>query len=121
MWRHVHAVAESKQPGHHHKNGDYAEESPHAEATGSHGGDFAVGGQAAESDEDADKHAHRNGVGERNGNGKEKDLRHAWQRSAVADHKFEYVSEIAGEKDEGENRRANQGVGDNFSQNVARE
>src|ERR1700688_1318599 len=121
MRRHIDAVAESEQPSHHHEDGDAAEKSPHAEAARTHGGNFAIRGKAAKSDEDANQHSHRNGVGERYRNSIEKDLRHARQRSAVADHKFEYAAEITGEKDKGENRRADQGVGDNFSQNVARE
>ena len=43
------------------------------------------------------------------------------QRGAVADDEFEDASEVASEENESENRRADQGVGDDFSQNVARE
>ena len=119
--REIDAVAESEQPGQHHENRNHAQEGPHPQAAGAHGGDFAVRGQTAESDEDADQHAHGNGVGKRDRHGKEKDFGYARQRSAVADHEFEDASEIAGEKDKSENRRADQGVGDDFSQDVAGE
>ena len=36
---------------------------------------------------------------------KEKISEHAGQRSAGADHQFENVAQVAGEKDEGEDRR----------------
>src|SRR5208337_1451384 len=94
---------------------------PYAQAAGAHGGDFAVRGQTAESDEDADKHAHGNGVGERAWDGEKKHLCYAGQWGAVAHHQFEDKVESAGEKNKSENRRANQGVGDDFSQYVAGE
>jgi hypothetical protein len=104
-----------------HENRDDAQEGPYAQAAGAHGGDFAVGSETAESDEDADQHAHGNGVGERDRDGEEKDFRNAGQRGAVADDQFEDASEVAGEQDESENGRADQRVGDDFSQNVAGE
>ena len=52
---------------------------------------------------------------------KKKIFGNARQRGAVADDQFENAAEIAGEKNESENRRADQGVGDDFSQNVAGE
>ena len=121
MWREIQAVTKCEYPGYNHEDRDDAQESPYPQAARMHGGDFAIGGKAAESDEDADQHAHRNGVGERYWNGEEKDLSDARKRSAVAHYKFENAAKVAGEKNKGEDPRSDQGVGDNFSQNVARE
>ncbi len=117
----IHAIGEREQPCDHNKNRDDAEKAPDAEAAGAHGGDFAIGGEAAEANEDADEDAHGDGVGERDRDGEEEDLGDAGERGAVADDEFENASEIAREKNEREDGCANERVGDDFSQDVASE
>src|SRR5271169_4757869 len=73
----IDAVTECEQPGDHDKDGDHAEEVPYAESAGAHGGNFAVRGQTAESDKDADQHAHGNGVSESTWDGVKKYRCHA--------------------------------------------
>jgi len=119
--RKIDTVAKSEQPCSHHEDRDHTQKGPYADAAGAHGGDFAVGGEAAESDEDADKYAHRNGVSKCDGDGKEKYFCNTRQWRTIADYQFEDVAEVAGKKNECENRRADQGVGDDFAQNVAGE
>ena len=117
----IDAVAEREEPGHDDENRNDAEEGPDAEAAGAHGGDFAVGGEAAEADEDSDQHAHRNGVSEGDGDGIEEDFGDAGERGAVADDEFENAAEIAGEKNESKDGGADERVGDDFSQDIAGE
>ena len=120
-WGQINAVAKRKQPGYGDEKRNHAQEGPDAQAARAHGSDFAVGGKAAQADENADQHAHRNRVGQRNRNSEEEDLGNARQRGAVANHQFEDVPQIAREKDKGKNTRADQRVGDDFSQNIAGE
>ena len=103
-------VAESEQPGGDGKDGDDADERPCAQAAGAHGGDFAVGGQAAEPDEDSDEQAHGDGDGAGHGQGEQEELSNAGQRSTVADDDFQQASEVAHEDDEGEQGDADGGV-----------
>jgi len=117
----INAVTEREQPGHDDEDRDDAEEGPYAQSAGTHGRDFAVGGEAAQSNEDADEDAHGNGVGERHGHGEEKDFSDARQGSAIANDKFEDAPEVASEKDKSKNAGADERVGDDFSQNVAGE
>jgi hypothetical protein len=99
--RQIDAIAERKQPRHHHEDGDHAQERPHAQTAGAHCRDFAVRGQATEPDQDADQHAHGDGVGEGDRDGEEKYFRHAGERGAVAHDKFQNAAEVVGEKNEG--------------------
>ena len=63
----VEGVGEADGPGEDGEDADDAEEGEDAEAAGAHGGDFAVGGEAAEAEEDADEDGHRDGEGEEAG------------------------------------------------------
>ena len=118
--REINAVAQRQQPRHQHKDRDHAQERPDAQSAGAHRSNFAVGSQTTKSDKNANQHAHWNRVSERDRNGEEKNFGNARQRRAVADDEFEDAAEIAGEKNKSENCRADQGVGDDFSQDVAR-
>ena len=73
-WGEVESVEQREQPGADDEDGEDAQESPDAEAAGAHGGDFTVGREAAEADQDADQHAHWNGVGERERHGEKENL-----------------------------------------------
>ncbi len=113
--RDVEAIEERKDPCGHDEERKGAEESPDAHAAGTHGGDFAVGGETAETDKDSDQHAHGQRVGEGQGNGEKEDFGDAGQGSAGADDEFEDASEVAGEEDKGEDRRADQRVRRHFA------
>ena len=121
LGRNIHTIYQSQQPGGDDENRKYPEEAPHAHAAGAHGGDFAVGGEAAEADQDSDQHAHGQRVSERQRDGEGENFSDAGQRSAGADHQFENLAQIAGEQDEGEDGDADEGVRRHFAQNVAGE
>ena len=118
--RQINAVAERQQPRYQNKNRDDAEKSPDAEPAGAHRRNLAVRGEAAEPNQDSQQDAHRNRVSERDWDSEEKNFGNAGKRRAVADHKLKDAAKIAGEKNKSKNRRADQGVGDDFSQDVAR-
>ncbi len=72
--RQIKSVGQSEQPGGGDKNCQHASKVPHAHAAGAHGGDLAVGGEAAQPDENPYQHAHGDRVGERERHGVEEDL-----------------------------------------------
>ena len=110
---------EGEEPGADHEKRKRTQEAPDTHATGAHGGDFAIGGETAQADQDSDQHAHRQRVGEGERDGEKENLGDAGQRSAGADDEFEDASEVAREQDEGEDRRADQGVRGHFAKDVA--
>ena len=80
----VDAVGERNQPRARHENGKDAEEVPDANAARAHRRDFAIGGQAAQADENADQHACRDRNGESDGQSQRHHFEHAGERRAVA-------------------------------------
>ena len=118
---HVDAVDHPQQPGGDGEDGDDANEHAGTHSAGAHGGDFAVGGETAQSDQDTDEGAHGQSNHERGGQGIEEDFADAGKRSAVADDQLKQASEVAHEDDKGEQHHAEQGVGADFLQNVAGE
>ncbi len=117
--RNVESVGQGEQPGGDDEDGKYPQEGPHAHAAGAHGGDFRVGCETAEADQNSQQHAHGNGVGKRERHGEKENLSDAGQGSAGADDEFEDVTEVAREQDKGEDGRADQGMGRHFAQDVA--
>ena len=115
----VKSVGQRHEPGGEDEDREHPQEAPHAHAAGAHGGDLAVGGEAAEADEDSDQHAHGQRVGERERDGEEENFGDAGQRSAGADDQFENASEVASKQDEGEDGHADQRVRRHFAKNVA--
>ncbi len=113
--RDVESVDQRQGPGADDEDGEHAEEAPHAHAAGAHGGDFTVGGESAEADEDADQHAHGQRVGEGEWDGEKENLGDAGQWGAGADYEFEDATEVAREQDEGEDGHADQRVGRHFT------
>ena len=93
----IDSVGQGEKPGRYGEDRYDAEEAPDADAAGSHGGDFAVGGEAAEADQNAYQHARRNADGERYRNDEEEDFGNTRQRSAVANYQFEDLSKVASE------------------------
>jgi len=73
-WGQVQSVDQRQQPCGEDENRQHAAEVPHAHAAGAHGGDFAVGGEPAQADQNPDQHAHGNGVRERDWNGVKENL-----------------------------------------------
>ena len=96
----VEAVEQCQRPCRDDKNRQHAAEAPYAHAAGAHGGDFAVGGEAAQPDQNSYQHAHWDGVGERERYRVKENFGDAGQRSAGADDEFEDASQIAGEQHE---------------------
>ena len=82
------AVGQRQQPGGNGEDGDDADKHPGAQAAGAHGGDFAVGGQAAEADEDSDQQAHGDGDGAGNGQGKQEEARPRWAGERCCGRRF---------------------------------
>src|SRR5215475_5769569 len=92
---------------------------PYANATGPHGSDFAVGSQAAKSDQNSNQNASRNGDGQRYRHREEKNFRNAWQRSAIASYQVQQSPQIASEQHEVFFFQAEDGIRDDFLENVA--
>ena len=90
-----------------------------AQAGGAHGDDFAVGGQPAEPQQHAHQHRHGNGDLEEVGQREEKNLHHVGERGAVADHHLQDVRQVLHEENEGEERAADERVGENLAEDVA--
>ena len=99
-------------------DGGDADEVADAEAGGAHGDDFAVGGQAAESEQDTDEHGHGNGDHEEVGKEEENDFKDALKGGAVADDGVEDFGEFLHEKDEGEQCATDEGVGEDLAEDV---
>ena len=119
--REIQRVAQAKQrAGHGHDGGD-AHKVADAQARGAHGDDFAVGGQAAEPQQDAPQHRHGDGDLEQIGQREEKDLRHVGPRGAVAHHNLKNVRQLGHEQNEGEERAADEREGENLAEDVAGE
>ena len=90
-----------------------------AQARGAHGDDLAVRSKAAEPEQNADQHGHRNGYAEEIGQREEKDLRRAGKGGTVANHHLQNVGQVGHEQNEGEERAANERVGEDFTEDVA--
>ena len=115
----VDAVPHGQEPG---RDGEYryhADKHARSHATGTNGRDLAVGCQTAESDEDADQHAHGQGDHKSGGQGIDENFRDAGQRGAVADHQLKQPAEVAHEDDEREQQHAQQSVRAHLFQDVA--
>ena len=113
--RDVEAVDHGDEPGGENEKGECAEEAPDAHAAGAHGGDLAVGGEAAEADEDPDQARSWERVGEGERDGEKENFGDAGEWGAGADYEFEDATEVAGEEDEGEDGHADQCVSRHFA------
>ncbi len=102
-------------------DGGHADKVGDAQARGADGDDFAVGGQAAQSQQNAHQHRHGDRDPEQVGQGEEKDLQHIGEGGAVANHHFEDLRKAGDEQDEGEQRASDQCVGENLAEDVAGE
>ena len=106
-------------PASHGYHADHTNEAPHADPGGAHGGNFAVGGEAAEAEQDAHEHCHGDGDREHVGEGEENDFEHRTERSAVADDHLEQMREVADEEDESKDGAADRRVRKDFHQDVS--
>ncbi len=107
----VEGVEEAQAKGDGGDDGDDADEVDGTHAGGAHGGDFAVGGEAGEAEEDADQNRHGDGDVERRGQGVGDDAGDVGVGGGVADDELEDSAEVAGEDDEGEEGSAEECVG----------
>src|ERR1700733_1211118 len=117
----VERVEQTEDEGDGGDNGDDADEVDGSHACGAHGGDFAVGGEAGEAEEDADQNGHGDSDGERGREGVGDDADDVGVRSGVADYEFEDSAEVASKDDEGEEGSTEKGVGGDFAEDVAGE
>ncbi len=119
--REIERVEESKREGNGRDDGDDTDEVESSHAGGAHRGDLAVGCQAAKAKKNADEHRHGDGVGEGVRQHVGEDPHDIGQRSRVADDQLEDLAQVAYEQDKGEEGSAEQGVGDDFAEDVAGE
>src|SRR5437773_1897450 len=119
--REIDAVSKSKQPGGEKKDGEDAEEMPHADAAGLHGCDFAVGGETAQADQYANQHSGGQGYGQRFRDDQDEQFDCAGKWRAVANYKFQNLDQLFGVDDKRENRGTDQRMGRDFTENVASE
>ena len=112
-------VEEAKQECAGGGDGADAHERHDAEAGGAHGGDFAVGREAAEAKEDADQDGHGNGEDERGGERVKDDAGDFRDGRGAADDELKDAAKVADEQDKGEDDAAQQAVGEDFAQDVA--
>ena len=117
----IEGIDQSKAGAKERDDGGDADEVPDAEAGGAHGGDFRVGGETAEAEQDSDEHGHGDAEQEDVGQREKKDLKDGEKAGAVADDHFEDLFEGLHEQDEGEQCATQQGVGRDFAENVAGE
>ena len=92
-----------------------------AQSRGAHGDDLAVGGQAAEAQQNAHQHRHGDGDLEDIGQLEDEDFSDTSERGAVANHHLKDVVQVAHEENEGEDRAADERVGENLAEDVAGE
>ena len=119
--RDVEGVGEAGEPAEDGDDADDADERDDADAAGAHGGDFAVGGEAAEAEQDADEHGHGDGEGEEVGQQVADEAQEIERRGDAADGKLQERQQVAHEEDEGEEHAAEQGVADDLAKDVAGE
>src|ERR1700733_4816184 len=120
-WRQIKSVAQSQKPSAHDKNRQPPAKVPHPHPTGSHGGNFAIGGQPTQSDQNSHQHTHGNGVGESEGDSVKENLGYAGQRGAGPHDQFQNSSQAARKQNEGEYGGADEGVRGYFTEYVAGE
>ena len=118
---HVDSIDQRQKPCPRCKDGNDPQKRPHADAAGPHGGDFAVGRQPTQSDQNSHQHTHGNGVNQRHRHGEEEEFRDARQGGTVANHQFEDAAQVAREQHEGEHRDADQGMRGDLAQDVTGE
>ena len=120
-WRNVNAIADCQYQRSYEKKRENAEKLPHPDTARFHSGNLAVGGEAAQAEQDSDEHARGQRDIQRSRNDEEEKFNRARQWRTVPDHKFEDLPQLAGENDECENCGPDQRVRGDFAENVARE
>src|SRR5215469_14484673 len=116
FWCEINAVAESQQPGGEEKNRKNSQETPDADATGLHGSNFAIGGEAAQADQNSDQHSGWQSNGEGFRNNQEKQRHGARERRTIADHQLQDLAQLASKNDKGKDTRADQRVRRDFAE-----
>ena len=116
----VESVDEADGEGGEGEDGDDADEAEGSDAAGAHGGDFGVGGEAAEAKQDAGEDGGGDGDGEGVGEHVADDAHGVGERGAV-DQEVDDLVDVVHEEHEGEEDSAEEGVGDDFAENVAGE
>ena len=81
--------------------------------------DFAVGGEAAEADQHADQHGHRDGEGQDGRQRAEKKQRNGANAAGVADDQVHQPDELWHEENESEDSKAKDGVGGDFAADIS--
>ena len=95
-----HPTAKRRAEQAEHRDGDH--QPPPGNAGRANGGNLAVGREASEPDQHAHQHAHRNGVGERLGNGEQEQASDFRALRGRADEQLHHRPDRADEEDERE-------------------
>ena len=98
---------------------DHADKEPDADAHRPHGGDLAVGGEAAEAEQHPDEHGHGNGQDQHVGKHEQENFGHGAQRGAVARCHFQQLANVLHEQNESEERTPEKGMGEDFIPDIA--
>ena len=114
-------VGEAEDPERDGEDADDADEGEDAEAGGAHGGDFAVGCEAAEAKQDADEHGHGDGEGQKARQEIADEAKDVEGGGDAADRELHEREQVAHEQNEGEEHAAEQGVAGDFAEDVASE
>lgn len=111
--------AKSKSRAGSGENADGQENAAAADAESGEGDDFAVGGHAAETQEDANQDGHGQGEGEDTGQEAEKEFEDLTAGAGVADEERHQANELRDEQNEGENGESEERVAENFTNDIA--
>ena len=117
----IERVGQAGDPEEEGEEADDADEGEDAQAGGAHGGDFAVGCQAAEAEQDADQDGHGNGEGEEAGQQVGDEAKDVEGAGDAAHRELHEREQIAHEENEGEEHAAEQSVAGDFAEDVASE
>ena len=113
-------VAQRQQPCHQTEDSNNPYKFSYANSRRAHGGDLAVSGHAAQSDQDSHQHSHGDGDCQCGRQGEEEKFGNTGNRRAVAHHQFQDAAHVAHENDEREHSDPDETVRKNFFQDVAR-
>ncbi len=119
--RDVERVEEAAYPADHREQADDAEKGGDTDAAGAHGGDLAVGGEAAEAQQDADEHGHRQHQREEVRHEVAEQPEQVEWRGDAADEEFQERQKVPHQQDEREQQAAQEGVADDLAEDVAGE
>ena len=117
----VEGVGQAGDPEADGEDADDADEAEDADAAGAHGGDFAVGCEPTEAEQDADQDGHGDGEGEEAGQQVGDEAKDVEGAGDAAHRELHEREQVAHEQNEGEEHAAEQSVAGDFAEDVASE